>query len=106
VITSISSIIISEFIAFPVKKVTENKGDSVFGEVTNIKRVTMKFLNKSNGVTVNADKSPEKGLGYYNDYDAVVIIEVSGILGFVSESLEPILSKSFNIIDFLRPLRK
>jgi hypothetical protein len=21
---------------------------------------------------VNADKSPEKGLGYYNDYDAVV----------------------------------
>jgi hypothetical protein len=32
----------------------------------------MKFLNKSNGVTVNADKSPEKGLGYYNDYDAVV----------------------------------
>jgi hypothetical protein len=32
----------------------------------------MKFLNKSSGVTVNGDRSAEKGLGYYNDYNAVV----------------------------------
>jgi hypothetical protein len=50
----------SEIIIDDIEVITENKGDSVFGEVTNIKRVTMKFLNKSNGVTVNADKSPEK----------------------------------------------
>jgi hypothetical protein len=31
--------------------------------VRNIKRVTMKFLNKSTGVTVNDDRSAEKGLG-------------------------------------------
>lgn len=62
----------SEIIIDDIEVITDNKGDSVFGEVTNIKRVTMKFLNKSNGVTVNADRSPEKGLGYYNDYDAVV----------------------------------
>jgi hypothetical protein len=48
----------SEIIIDDIEVITDNKGDSVFGEVTNIKRV------------------------------------------------EPILSKSFSIIDFLRPLRK
>jgi hypothetical protein len=28
--------------------------------------------NKSSGVTVNGDRSAEKGLGYYNDNNAVV----------------------------------
>jgi hypothetical protein len=32
----------------------------------------MKFLNKSTGVTVNDDKSAEKGLGYYEEHEAVI----------------------------------
>jgi hypothetical protein len=62
----------SEIIIDDIEVIVDNKGDSIFGEVTNIKRVTMKFLNKSSGVTVNGDRSAEKGLGYYNDYNAVV----------------------------------
>jgi hypothetical protein len=51
---------------YDIEVIVDNKGDSIFGEVTNIKRVTMKFLNKSSGVTVNGDRSAEKGLGYAN----------------------------------------
>jgi hypothetical protein len=32
----------------------------------------MKFLNKSTGVTVNDDRSAEKGLGYYEENEAVI----------------------------------
>jgi hypothetical protein len=50
----------SEIIIDDIEVIVDNKGDSIFGEVTNIKRVTMKFLNKSSGVTVNGDRSAEK----------------------------------------------
>ena len=49
-----------------------NPESSVFGEVTNINRVTLKFLNKSSGVVVNGDDSREKGFGFYEEYEAVV----------------------------------
>ncbi len=49
-----------------------NPESSVFGEVTNINRVTLKFLNKSSGVVVNGDDSREKGFGFYEEHEAVV----------------------------------
>jgi predicted ATP-dependent serine protease len=35
----------SEIIIDDIEVIVDNKGDSIFGEVTNIKRVTMKFYN-------------------------------------------------------------
>jgi hypothetical protein len=49
-----------------------NQESSVFGEITNINRITLKFLNKSSGVVVNGDDSREKGFGFYEEYEAVV----------------------------------
>lgn len=49
-----------------------NQESSVFGEITNINRVTLKFLNKSSGVVVNGDDSREKGFGFYEEHEAVV----------------------------------
>ena len=62
----------SEIIIDDIAVVDDKTDDTILGEVRNIKRVTMKFLNKSTGVTVNDDKSAEKGLGYYEEHEAVI----------------------------------
>jgi hypothetical protein len=42
----------SEIIIDDIAVVDDKTDDTILGEVRNIKRVTMKFLNKSTGVTV------------------------------------------------------
>jgi hypothetical protein len=67
-------------------------------EITNINRITLKFLNKSSGVVVNGDDSREKGFGFYEEYEAVVHTPMSNAFVYVVYACSKPLAKFWNSV--------